>query len=65
MRKYTHIVIMKGVLTGDGRVDIVAGEHTSEALAKKRVGRLIAISGGKRKKDDFVIIEISPKKDKK
>jgi hypothetical protein len=56
MRKYTHRVIR---LEDDEDV----GEHTSEALARKRVDRLVSMSRGKRTKADFAIVLIEPTND--
>jgi hypothetical protein len=52
-RRYTHRVVR--VCDGADW-----GEHTSEALARKRLGRLLAMSNGKLTAADFRIEGIRP-----
>lgn len=50
-RRYTHRVIRVS-----DRTD--CGEHTSLELARKRLGRLLAMSNGRHTETDYRIVEI-------
>ena len=50
--KYTHRVVRIST-------DSNCGEHTNEALAIKRIGRLVGMSNGKLTRKDFRIDEIA------
>lgn len=55
MKRYTHRVVR----VSDGAL---CGEHTSVGLARKRRGRLVAMSNGKMTANDFRIEEMPPVK---